>query len=147
MLVVGLAISIAVTTASVLFLTAQVGRSEQREPIVQGVPSGRLAELGVFLEATTTVETDVVDAGLAREAAGFSHLPVRETLLAVLTTELNPVPRLVWVVNFNPDNVDLPGGPPGSDKGSPAFMLAFVDATTGEFVMGVAEGGSDQRTD
>jgi hypothetical protein len=131
------------TTAGILLFTVHGGFASQ---ILQGVPTDALAAQGISLTEPPADYGPAVSPDQARHAAGFADTPVREVKLAHLNTTKATsvvgarVDRNVWVVNFVPDGLAMPGGPPGSSPNQTRYALAFVDADTGQFIFGFASG-------
>jgi hypothetical protein len=112
--------------------------------LLRGVPDGHIAET---LRPARRVDGPLISRQQAIEAAaaGVRVQPgtqpvVREVLLLWLTedsTAKPPKERLVWGVNFdNPDEVDIDPGVPGCSVDREAlYVIALIDAITGENVM------------
>ena len=135
---------IAGTLVALMFVLTAQGGSPPVVVDLQGVPPDALVRDNIILTKRAPGAAAKVTADQARRAAGFQDAGVREILLThLLSTQNQPqIDRLVWVVNFDPPGVELPGGPLGAPHSStPIFMLAFVDAETGEFLFGTADSG------
>jgi hypothetical protein len=135
-----LVLIVGVFSAAVIALLTAVGG--QNDTGLLGVPGDTLTEAGIQIRlADTNSVSAEVPADSARASAGFPRQPTREIRLGYLTTTIDKTERLVWIVNFDPSGLEFPGGPRDTGIGQTQVALAFVDATTGEFVMGFANGG------
>jgi hypothetical protein len=125
-----------------LFLLAGIGGSAPKLGL-QGVDFAGLEHQGIRIEAAVTQAT--IPAKEAPENAKIP-LPVKQIVLGRLITENVPVyDRTVWIVSYDATSLPAPGGPVNDDGTSGAsgvyapadYMIAFVDAETGEFLFSV----------
>ena len=89
----------------------------------------------------------------AKGFGGTAEAKVKEAVLVrlVRTTAHPPVDTLAWALNYDPKTVSTfisgPGSPDGFQPrpctGPPTFHIAFVDATTGRFIMAVEQPGEE----
>jgi hypothetical protein len=98
-----------------------------------------LAEDGVHLSAVGDNFTPQVSSEAALKTAAIMQreVTVDEVLLAHIRFEGNSaVDTEAWIVNFDPHDSDLVGPKP---EGAVKFAVAFVDATSGEFIYAMGE--------
>lgn len=149
---VGLALALPIFGAGLFLL---VGAGGSAPPLnLDGVDFTGLDQQGITLksppdDAPALAKIPEID---AQKSAGVP-LPVKQTVLGRLITA-NTVPqydRLVWIVSYDATSFPPPGGPApldgsvisddspdGNTKYAPAsYMLAFVDAQTGEFLFSI----------
>jgi hypothetical protein len=114
---------------------------------LDGVPADVLATRGIVLSEAPAGYEPRVTADDAREAALYPNAPLREVKLANLKTVATDdmsinirVDQVVWVLNYEPSGIRVPGGPVGTSVNKTEYSLAFVDADTGEFLFGFASG-------
>jgi hypothetical protein len=144
----GVALSLAGLAAG-FFLLAGSGSSAP--PLtLEGVDFAGLQEQGIRLEAPPDGTQAKIPEDDAAKKAGFP-LAVKQVVLGRLITDLPPVmDRVVWIVSYD-KGMPVSGGPGGTadesadDTSARAkidsanYMLAFVDAETGEFIFSVQE--------
>ncbi len=87
------------------------------------------------LDASSTISKD---SAIASAQGFYPPGKLGDAQLVLMTDDLTPAPRLVWVVTVNerPVFVNGPAGAPGPDATRPAYWLVFVDAHTGEAMFG-----------
>jgi hypothetical protein len=135
------ALALGAALSAALFMLS--GSGGEPTPALQGISDRALEDAGLHVRiAPQPPGGSLVIVNEARDAAGFPGQALRETRLGYLSTSLEPKERLVWIFNFDPNGISVPGGPPNSRKAPTSFAAAFVDAQTGEFIMGFASGGS-----
>lgn len=150
--VLGLTLAV-VTLAFTLFFLVGAGGSASPLPL-DGVDFAGLERQGINLESPpddAPAQATIPEVA-AQKNAGVP-LPIKQTVLGRLITE-NTVPqydRLVWIVSYDATSFPPPGGPApldgsavtddipdGTTRYAPAsYMLAFVDAQTGEFLFSI----------
>jgi len=108
-------------------------------PALASVPPGRLTWEGMRLDQPQ--HSAIVGAATAAQAATsrFGRARVREEVLAeVRDTHVPAVDgKLCWIVSVMPaGGLWFPSGPPSSKPSQARFLLVFIDAQTGAFLLG-----------
>jgi hypothetical protein len=134
-------VSTVVAVAAVLGNTSNGSAGE----LLRGVPPDAIQGQGIELTEASMSFAPSITQEAARKSAGFAGVPVREIkLVHVANDEKSPVgismhlDNDVWAFNFEPTGLNLPGGPVGSAPNKTNYAVAFVDATTGDFLFGFA---------
>jgi hypothetical protein len=121
-----------------------------RRPMLSSVSSAALAHAGIRLQPPTS---SAVVSQEAAERAAVRAMPgrtVRETVLADFsdTHAVPAINTLAWAVSLTV----LPGsrppwaGPfPGSPGMEPSYLVVFIDARTGAFIMATSRGRLQPR--
>ena len=112
--------------------------------MLSSVKSTSLADMGIRLQPPTS---SALMSREAAEQAAMRSMPGRAVREAVLAnfTDSHAVPAidtLAWVVALTVPSQAL-GGPPPGHPVEPLFMVVFIDARTGAFIM--AAGGGQLR--
>ncbi len=111
---------------------------------IDGVDLAALQQQDIDLKAPPSDAQAKISREEAAARAGFD-LPVKEVVLSRLISKLPPkMDRLVWAINYDgglpigEGPAPVPGEPTVDVEFGPAdYMLAFVDAETGEFLFSV----------
>ena len=111
--------------------------------MLSSVSAAALAQQGIRLQPPTG--SAVVSQEAAKQAAVRS-MPGREVREAVLADFTNthavpPVSTLAWAVSLTVPSRAVSGGPfPGHPPMKPLYMVGFIDARTGTFIMAAGGG-------
>lgn len=124
------------TAASFLWYSREGGASELS---LDGVSLDLLAEDGFTVTAPRDGYAPRVSSDDARDAARIAEpdVSVKQVLLAHVRVEGTGIGREVWIVNLDPDDPDV--APPRPEEGAVKFVVAFVDADTGEHLYTLGE--------
>src|SRR5260370_1516302 len=118
--------------------------------MLSSVSSAALAHAGIRLQPPTS---SAVVSQEAAERAAVRAMPgrtVRETVLADFS-DIHTVPAintLAWAVSLTvpPGSPPPSGGPfPGSPGTEPSYLVVFIDARTGGFIMATRQGRLQPR--
>jgi hypothetical protein len=131
-------------------LTEEV--SALRRPVLSSVSSAALAHAGIRLQPPTS---SAVVSHEAAERAAVRAMPgrtVRETVLADFsdTHTVPAISTLAWAVSLTVPPGSRPpwAGPfPGSPGMEPSYLVVFIDARTGAFIMATSRGRLQPRPD
>lgn len=115
-------------------------------PALNSVSAATLAEAGIQLRAPTT--SAVISQAAAQQTALLAFpgtSTVRETVLADLsdTHHVPAINALVWAVSLTVPSGYRPasaGPPPGHPGMKVSYLVVFIDAMTGKFVMATSGG-------
>jgi len=142
---IGLAIAVPIASTGLFLLAGTGGASPPLD--LQGIDFAELNQQGIVLKAPPEGSQPKLRAEDAPERSGVP-LPIKHVVLGRLQTSNVPLyDRLVWIISYDAQSLPVPGGPlnPEESEISPiearhlpaAYMLAFVDANTGEFLFSV----------
>jgi hypothetical protein len=112
-------------------------------PTLRAVSNDRLAQDGILLLNPFPWDKPDITQAQAQQTA-MKSMPGGQIFQLVLAevVKTNPTtekPRLCWVASL-PGSLVASYGPPGAPVRTATFNLVFIDAHTGDFVMGVAGG-------
>lgn len=99
-----------------------------------------LESKGVFLSNARDDDEPFIEASAAIGVSGYAHIQVRDVKLQRLSTDNlgQPIDKLVWAISFDPTGVVFPELPESKVHQVADYMMAFVDAHTGELIFGIA---------
>lgn len=120
--------------------------------MLRSVSSAALADAGIRLQPPTG---SAVVSQEAAERAAVRAMPgrtVRETVLADFsdTHAVPAISMLAWAVSLTVPPGSRPpsaGPPPGHPGMEPSYLVVFVDARTGAFIMATSHGRLQGRPD
>lgn len=143
-----LAAAVLALAVAVPVLVVTLGAGSPDAINLVGVSPASLAEAGVTLTAPQPGDRPLLSAEEAQAVANFHGLQVIQVLLARVSNDHQVPPvkdRLAWVFSFDVTNFDLPAGPPPPPEGRPSlrwlYLIAAVDAETGQLLEDVGAGG------
>ena len=120
--------------------------------MLSSVSSAALADAGIRLQPPTS---SAVMSQEAAERAAVRAMPgrtVRETMLADFsdTHTVPAISTLAWAVSLTVPPGSRPpsaGPPPGHPGMAPSYLVVFIDARTGAFIMATSQGRLQPRPD
>src|SRR6266700_6145446 len=118
--------------------------------MLRSVSSAALADAGIRLQPPTS---SAVVSQEAAERAAVHAMPgrtVRETVLADFsdTHTVPAINTLAWAVSLTVPPGSWPpsaGPPPGHPGMEPSYLVVFIDARTGAFIMATSQGRQQPR--
>jgi hypothetical protein len=126
--------------------TGDFGPLRPPTPLLNSVSAATLAEAGIQLRAPTT--SAVISQAAAQQTA-LQAFPgtstVRETVLADFsdTDHVPAINALAWAISLTVPSGYKPasaGPPPGHPGMRVSYLVVFIDATTGKFIMATSGG-------
>jgi hypothetical protein len=125
---------------------ANCGQLRPSKPVLNSVSASTLAEAGIQLRApsgSAAIRQATAQQTALQAFPGTST--VRETVLADLsnTHHVPAINTLVWAVSLTVPSGFCPasaGPPPGNRGMRVSYLVVFIDAATGEFIMATSGG-------
>lgn len=124
--------------------------SALRRPVLSSVSSAALADAGIRLQppaSSAVVSQEAAERAAVRAMPGRT---VRETVLADFsdTHAVPAISTLAWAVSLTvpPGSRPSSAGPPPGHRGmEPSYLVVFIDARTGAFIMATSHGRLQPR--
>lgn len=124
--------------------------SALRRRMLSSVSSAALADAGIRLQPPTSSAAVSQEAAERAAVRAMPGRTVRETVLADFS-DIHTVPAintLAWAVSLRVPPGSRPpsvGPPPGHPGMEPSYLVVFIDARTGAFIMATSQGRLQPR--